>query len=468
MNRFDPQRSTALAPSEVEALAGRVSGPVVTPGGEQYDAERAGYQIVRSHRPDLIVGAVGAADVRTAVEFATDHGLPVAVQGTGHALSGIAAEGGVLVNTTRMSGVRVNPETGEAWVAAGTPWSRVVHEAAPAGLAPLSGSLPSLGAVAYTLGGGLGLLSRRYGYAADHVRGLDVVTADGRLRNVTANSDPDLFWALRGGRDNFGIVTGMEIGLLPVTALYGGGMFFDGANAIGVFETWIQWTTTVPDEMSSSIALISFPDVPALPEPLRGRHIVHVRFAYTADDLSGGEPLVAPLRALDPIIDTLNELPYTQAGTIYNDPPVPGAFEGDTAMMGPLDAGAVRAILDHAGPHAPVPHIVELRHLGGRIAAPPPVGNAVGHRDASYLFNISSRLERADIDEIRPAHDRLLKAIAPWTTGGRALNFMNGENAGTVVDTAYEATTLRRLTRLKSIYDPQNTFRHNHNIRPAE
>jgi FAD/FMN-containing dehydrogenase len=460
MNRFDLKR-------DKETLGKQVRGPVLTSADEQYDAERAGNQTTRWHRPDLVVGAAGPADVQATVAFARDHGLPVAVQGTGHALSAIAAEGGVLINTSRLTGIRLNAEAGTAWLAAGTKWDQVIHETAPAGLAPLSGSAPNIGAVSYTLGGGLGLLSRRYGYAADHVRGLEVVTADGRLRQISADADSDLFWALRGGRDNFGVVTGMEIDLMPITTLYGGGLFFAHESAAAIFETYVRWTDTVPDEMSSSLALISFPDVPALPDPLRGRHVVHVRIAYAGDDLSAGESLVAPLRAVGPVVDTLGELPYTAAGSIHNDPVGPGTFESGTAMLGELDATAVRAILDLAGPHAKVPHVVELRHLGGRLAHAPAVPNAVGNRDARYVINVISRLERADITEIRPAHERMFEAIAPWTTGGRCLNFLNGERDADYVRSAYEPKDYQRLTELKATYDPQNIFRLNHNIPPA-
>ena len=468
MSRFDQEgnKVASVDASAIDALTKRVRGPVFAAGDEQYDAERAGHQTTRWHRPDLVVGAAGPADVMAAVAFASSHGLPVAVQGTGHALAAVAAEGGVLINTSRIQGIRVNAQESTAWIAAGMRWDQVIHEAAPAGLAPLSGSAPGIGAVSYTLAGGLGLLSRRYGYAADYVRGLDVVTADGRLRHVSEDSDPDLFWALRGGRDNFGVVTGMEIGLVPVTTLYGGGLFFAAELVTEVFDAYLQWTATMPDEMSSSVAMISFPDVPALPEPLRGRYVVHVRIAYAADDLGVGEHLVAPLRAVGPFLDTLGELAYTEAGSIHNDPPIPGTFESGTAMLGELDAAAVRAIFDLAGPHAPVPHVVELRHLGGRLAHPPAVGNAVGNRDARYALNVVSRLERADITEVRPAHKGIFEAIEPWSTGSRALNFMNGENDAEYVRSAYDAKDYQRLAELKAIYDPENIFRLNHNIPP--
>ena len=450
-------------------LTDELTGRVLRPGDDGYDEERSGWQTARRHRPDLIVAAEGPADVQAAVAYADRRGLPVAVQGTGHAAAAVAAEGGVLITTERMSGVHVDPSTRTARVSAGTRWTDVVREAAAHGLAPLSGSAPNVGAVSYTLGGGLALLSRTYGYAADHVRGLDVVTAEGRLRHASPDSEPDLFWALRGGRDNFGVVTAMEIELMPVATLYGGALVFGYDKAAEVFEEYVRWTGTVPDAMNSSIALIAMPDVPALPPPMRGRHTVHVRIACVEGGTPGlGERLVAPLRALGPFADTLGTLAYADAGSIHNDPVAPGAVESETAMLGGLDAQAVRTLLDLAGPHAPVPHVVEIRHLEGVLAHPPAQPNAVGNRDAKYLLSVVSRLERAPAEAVRPAHARLLEAVAPWSTGGRFLNFMNGSEAAAPaqVATAYRAEDHLRLRRIKAVYDPKNTFRLNHNIPP--
>lgn len=452
---------------EIDALIGLVQGPVFVPGDGGYDAERAGFQTASRHRPDVVVGATGAEDVRAAVEFAGEHGLPVAVQGTGHALLSVAGEGGVLITTRRMSGVRVDAEVRTAWIEAGVRWEQVIEEAAPHGLAPLSGSAPDVGAISYTLGGGLGLLSRQYGYAADHVRSIDVVTADGQLRRVTADSDPDLFWALRGGRDNFGVVTGLEVELVPVARLYGGGLFFSGELAAEVLDTYRNWTTTVPDELTSSVALIPFPDLQGVPEPLRGQYVAHVRVAYTGD-AEDGERLVAPLREIGPrLIDTLEEMPYTAAGSIYNDPTVPHAYSADNAMLHGLDASAVRTVLEVAGPDAPVPCIVQLRHLGGALSRPPSTPNAVGHRDAEYLLVVISPLEGFDLGAVRPVHQRLIEALAPATIG-RCLNYMYGEKpTAEQVRTAYDPTDYQRLTELKDVYDPNNIFRLNHNIPSA-
>jgi FAD/FMN-containing dehydrogenase len=441
-----------------------VSGRVLRPGDDGYDEERSGFQRAVAHRPDVIVGATTAADVRAAVEYASAHDLPVAVQGTGHGLS-IAGAGGVLITTGRMTAVRVDAATRTARFEAGSNWEAVIAQAAEHGLAPLSGGAPKVGAVSYTLGGGLGLLARRYGYAADHVRAVDVVTADGSPRHVTADSDPDLFWALRGGRDNFGVATALEVELVPLARLYGGGLFFAEAVPDAV-HAYLQWTATVPEEMTSSVGLIPFPDIPAVPEPLRGRYVAHIRIAYTGD-VEEGERLVAPLRAVGPrLIDGLQDMPYTASGSIYNDPVAPDAYYGNSAMLSSLDASTLQTVLDVAGPDAPVPCIVELRHLGGALARPPAVPNAVGHREAQHVLRTISPLAAADLDAIRPVHDRLFEALAPSTLG-RCLNFIYGPHTADQTRSAYDEDDYVRLTELKAVYDPANLFRLNHNIVPA-
>src|SRR5919108_3304565 len=210
---------------------------IVRPSDEGYDSERAGFQRAVEHRPALIVRATRPEDVRAAVELAAGERRPVGVKATGHGVTTAAGDEAVLIATDRMSGVRIDPARRTAYVEAGVRWGQVIEQAAADGLAPLSGSSPDVGAIAYTLGGGLGLMSRRYGYAADHVRSIDVVTADGRPRHVTPDgAGADLFWALRGGRDNFGVVTGLEVDLVPVTRLYGGGLYFAAEHVGEVVE----------------------------------------------------------------------------------------------------------------------------------------------------------------------------------------------------------------------------------------
>jgi FAD/FMN-containing dehydrogenase len=448
-----------------EALAERMQGRVLVPGDDGYDDERTGYDLSVEHRPAIVVAAASAEDVAAGVRFARAHDLAIAVKATGHG-GCVAADDAMLITTGRMAGTSVDPESATARVEAGVRWNSVIDEAAAFGLAPLSGSAPFVGAVGYTLGGGLGVLARRYGYAADHVRSLEVVVADGSVLLATPDEHPDLFWGLRGGKDNFGIVTSMTVDLFPVASLYGGGLFFAAADAARVLEAYVAWTSTVPEEMTSSLALLRLPDVDAVPDPLRGRFVVHVRIAHCGPQ---GDVLVAPLRAAaPPILDTVTEIPYTASGTIHNDPPDPVAAYAETALLRELDSGAVDALLATAGPDVDGPTVVELRHLGGALGRMPAIPNAVGHRDAAFTLFSVSVAEPARLDAIRAANRALFDALRPWDHGGVFINFLAGEHsAGEPVRNAYETADFDRLRALKSRYDPDNVFRLNHNIAPA-
>ncbi|HEY8523516.1 MAG TPA: FAD-binding oxidoreductase [Acidimicrobiales bacterium] len=462
----------------ITKLSDEVRGPVLTPGQPGYDDERAGFQRDLDHRPGVIVGALDAADVQAAVRFAAAEGRPVAVQATGHGRVAGAGENAVLISTRRMAAVRVEPDGPDgptAGVEAGATWTPVIEQAAAHGLAPLSGSSPDVGVVGYTLGGGFGLLSRRYGYAADRVRRIEVVTADGERRLATPESEPDLFWALRGGRDNLGVVTGIEVELFPVPRLYGGGLYFAAEHAAAVLDAYRRWTATVPDAMGSSLGLVPIPDLPMVPEPIRGRYVAHLRIAY-AGDAAEGERLVAPLRAVAPrLLERLEEMPYTASGTIHNDPPVPHAYHGSGLLLRALDDDGARAVLDLAGPEAAVPTVVQLRHAGGAMRTPPPVPNAVGHRDAELLLSVISIVgedgDAEGADAARAAahelHGKLAAALAPLTAGA-SLNYLYGRGATSeLVRAAYEPATRRRLAELKRAYDPDNLFRLNPNVPPG-
>lgn len=425
----------------------QVTGPVLRPGDDRYDAERTGFQLAAAHRPDVIVAAADAGDVRAALAYAAARDLPVAVQASGHGLA-TAATGGVLVGTRRLTGLRIDPDARTVRAEAGVRWADVITTAAAHGLAPLNGSAPGVGVAGYTLGGGLGLLARQYGYTADHVRAIDVVTPDGRARHVTPDTEPDLFWALRGGRDNFGVVTALEIGLVPLTRVYGGGLYLPAGP--GVLEAWHAWTATVPEELTSSLAMIPFPDVPGVPGLLRGRHIAHIRVAFTGA-FEDGERLVAPLRALGhALIDTLTDMPYTESAAIYSDPADPHAYRGTNALVRDLDTATLKTIFDLAATS-----VVQLRHLGGALSRPPEHPSAIGFRDAAYLVSALA----GDIEG--PA--AITDALAPVTLG-RFLNYMYGAADAAAL---YEPDTYRRLTELKARYDPANRFHAGHNIPPA-
>lgn len=447
-----------IPPGAVAALAAEVDGDVLLPWDEDYAAERAGFNRVAQHQPALIVAAAGAADVRAAVTFAADYGLPVAVQATGH---GIAAPtlGGVLISTRRMDHVTVDPVARTARVAAGARWEQVITAAAAHGLAPLNGSSPLVGVVGYTLGGGMGLLARKYGYAADHVTRIAVVTADGRLLSVTEKHLPELFWGLLGGKGNFGVVTAMEFELVPVTRLYGGGLYYDGADAAEVLHAWRRWAADVPEELVTSIALLRLPDLPQVPEFLRARLMVHVRVAHLGS-AEEGEELLRPMRAAAPVVlDEVGEMPYTSVADIHRDPVDPMPYNERCITLRELDEAAVDRLLAVAGPGADADDLmVELRLLGGALGRPSPVPNAVGNRDAAFT-----------LATLAPGPTRVLDALAEWGTGGRYLNFLSGPDTADEewVRACWPPETHARLTALKRAYDPQNLFRANHNILPT-
>ena len=278
-----------------------VAGSVLLPGDAGYDEERAVWNLNHELVPAVIVVPESAADVQAAVTFAARQHRPVLVKTTGHQIVG-HAHGAVVIATHRMNDVTIDAAGRTARVGAGVLWSEVIAKAAKAGLAPLNGSNPTVGVAGYTLGGGLSpTLGRSHGYAADHVRSLDVVTADGKLRHVNAESEPELFWALRGGKGNFAVVTALEFDLFPVSRLYGGAIYFPGDRTADVLRVWADWHPSTPETMVTSIAVMRMPAMTGVPEPVRGKFLVSVRIAYngtTAD----GERMVEPLRAVAPAV----------------------------------------------------------------------------------------------------------------------------------------------------------------------
>jgi len=448
-------------------------------GDAGYDALRSGFNIALDHRPELIIDATNPADVIAAVKEAAETARPVGVMNTGHGPS-VAADAAVLVRTGRMRRVEVDPVRRTARIEAGAVWRDVIEPAAAHGLAPLNGSSPAVGAVGYALGGGVGLLARRFGFAADHVRSMDVVTADGQLRHVTASADADLFWALRGAGANFGVVTAMEVDLFPVSSLLGGELCFGSEVSQEVLHAYASWAREVPEALASSLLLLSYPEDPAVPPQLRGRHITHLRIAFTGEDLAKGEQCVQRLRRIGPpVLDTVRVMPYADIGTIHHEPteePVP-AFDRNI-LLREFDSDAALVLSKHAGPAAEAPFLTELRAWGGALSRPSAVPNAVGGRNAAFsLLAISDRSA-----DNRTRRDDLLTAMSPWAhrqphssecprtagvTGMTFTNFAGVEDSSLdAVRRAYLPEDFRRLQAIKAVYDPHNMFRINFNIPP--
>ncbi|WP_312034272.1 FAD-binding oxidoreductase [Actinoplanes sp. TBRC 11911] len=462
---------TETALLEVAELRATVAGPVYLPGDEGYAAEVASNNLNNPLAPAVAVGVLSAADVQAAVRFAASRGLPVAVKATAHQVTR-DAEGAVLINTSRMQGVRIDPDTRTGRAEAGVRWRTVVAESVPHGLAPLSGSAPGVGVVGYTLGGGQGpVLGRTHGYAADHVTRIELVTADGSLGAVTADSDPGLFWALRGGKGNFGVVTAIEFELFPVTDFYGGGVHFAGEDLADVLSVWRTWAPELPEEATTSFAVQRLPPLPDLPAPLRGAFVLHVRFAYLGA-AADGERLFAPIRAAAPaLLDAVQTRPFTETALIHLDPTEPIPYYDRTTTLGEFPAEALDALVEFAGAASDNPLVsVEVRALGGAFDREPAVPDAVSTRGIPYVMFAFGVGGPEQAGEMRGWLDRMVETFAPWSAGDRRMvNFLSKEEATTPgeVRLAWGPERFDRLAGIKARVDPGNMFRMNHNIPPA-
>jgi hypothetical protein len=455
---------------DVRALAAEVAGPVLLPGDDGYAAECATFNLGHALEPAVAVGATSAADVQAAVRFAAARGMPVAVKATGHQTA-CPAHGALVICTGRMNRVTVDAAGRTARIEAGVRWRQVIDEAARGGLAPMNGSSSRVGVVGYLLGGGQSVAwSRSKGYAADHVVSLDVATADGQLRRVTAEREPELFWALRGGKGNFGVVTALEAALFPQARIYGGGIWFALEHVSAVLHAWRAWVETLPEEATSSIAVQRLPPLPSLPAPLRGASLVNVRFTHLGSAAEGGR-LIAPVRASAPaVLDTLADMPYAAIDAVYLDPPEPLPFIEGTTMLRDLPADAVDAFVALTGPQSGYPLVtVEVRHLGGAMDREPAVPNAVPTRGIPFLLfsvGVGGPAERAAM--AGPLRD-LLRGMQPWAAARSMINFMRGADGPSVeeVRAAYGPERYERLARIKRTYDPLNVFRASFDILPA-
>nr|WP_221382666.1 FAD-binding oxidoreductase [Actinoplanes polyasparticus] len=452
-------------------LRARLTGSVLVPDDAGFAEVTAGFfNSLVPHRPAVVVAPASQEEVRITVQLAAEAGVPIALSNTGHSQP-ISIDGAVLIDLRRLDDVQIDPGTATARVGPGTRWGQVVEAAAKFGLAPLCGSSPGVGVIGYTLGGGHSpFFGRLHGWAADQVESMRLVTSDGAARDVTADTDPDLFWALLGAKGNLGVVTSLTFRLIPVTRLYGGGLFFDGSAAPVVLPAWRELTDSAPRELSTSLALMTMPDLPMVPEPLRGRLVLHVRLSHLGSAEEGAD-LIAPLRAAAPLLlDSVVEMPTTALATIHNDPPAsPPALER-TALLTDLPDEAIEAVLKAAGPAAEDPvMLLELRHLGGALDEPTQITSAATAQTARYNLLLVALL-LPDLSEavLSPGLDNALARFEPFSEGTTMLNAMGTADASPRgARAAYDDTTYQRLAAVKAQYDPDNLFRFNHNIAPA-
>jgi UDP-N-acetylenolpyruvoylglucosamine reductase len=434
---------------------------VVLPGDESWDEARLAWNLAVDQRPEAVALPSSVDELSEVVRWAADEGYRIAPQGTGHMAAALGdLEGAVLVKLSGLRGVTVDPERRVARAAAGAIWIEVVEAAAEHGLAALSGSSPDVGVVGYTLGGGLSWLARKHGIGANNVEAIELVTADGELRRVDAENEPDLFWALRGGGGAFGVVTAIELSLFPYESVYAGHLWFPVERAAEVLRAWRDWTETVPEEMTSVGRVLQFPPIPEIPEPMRGNSYAVLQAIWCGGDVDEANRLLEPLRALGPAMDTFAEMPLPALSHLHMDPehPVPG--HGDGQMLDALTDDAIDAFVETV---VGKPILgAEIRHLGGAVARVQPGHGAAAAFAAPYItFAVGIAPTPEAHAAVAQAVSAFILGLEPWSATHTYLNFAEG---GRDPRDLWSETALVRLRRVKEQYDPENLIRSSHEL----
>lgn len=460
----------ALDPSAIGALRSRLRGPVLLPGDPGYDDARSVWNAMIDRRPALVIRCLGVADVVAAVEFVGEHGLALTIKGGGHNISGLAvADGAVMLDMSLMRGVRVDPAARLAWAQVGCLLGDVDRETQLHGLAAPLGFVSTTGIAGLTLGGGFGYLTRRFGWTCDSVVAFDVVTADARVVRATETEHPDLFWALRGGGGNFGVVTGFTYRLAPVgPEILGGAIVWRADEAPRILDAFRTLAEEAPPELAVAAGLRKAPPVPWLPQEVHGQDIVAYFVCYTGP-MGEGERLLAPIKKLGrPVADTVMRRTYLSQQCLLDATQPKGRRYYWKSEFLP---GHERELLDRARWHAErlaSPHsLVIFFPLHGAIDRLPPDHSPFGNRDAHSVFNIGASWERSEDDVpniawARAAWDDLRR----FSTGGTYVNFLNEEEGSDRIRAAY-GPHYERLAALKARWDPTNLFHHNKNIPPS-
>lgn len=444
-------------------LREQVDGVVLAPGDPGWDAATLAFNTAFTQEPSLVAIPANVRDVQTLVVHARENGLQVAPQRTGHNAEPLGSMDDVLLlRTDALRGVEIDVDRRVARVLSGAKWGDLVPRASELGLAALHGSTPDVSVVGYALGGGVGWYARKLGLATNSVVAIELVTADGVLRRVDHENEPELFWALRGGGGNFGVVTAIEVQLFELAEVYAGVLFFPWERSTEVLQAWLEWTRTVPDEVTSVGRILQFPPLPEIPEPLRGGRFVVVEAVVLGTESEGAE-LMAPLRALGPTLDTFAMVPPAGIAELHMDPPDPVPYTGEGQMLGELTPAAIDAFVAAAGPGSGSPLVsAEIRHLGGALRRSSERHGALDTFDASFLtFGIGMVFDDDTYRANRAQLDRLAEAFAPYDTGRQYLNFTEEE---TDPSRFYRPAAYARLQAVKADVDPDDLFRANHPI----
>jgi hypothetical protein len=460
------QTSTPYA-TIADDLRAAVRGAVTAPDDPGYDAARAAFEVGADQRPVAVVEPVDADDVAAVVGVARRAGVAVTAQAGGHGATG-GLEDAILVRTHGLRAIEVDAGARRARVGAGVRWGELHARTAPLGLYGPSGSAPGVSVVGYALGGGLSWFGRAHGFGANSVLAVELVDAAGEQRRVTADTDPELFWALRGGGGSFGLVTAVEIALYAAPSIYGGQLMWPGEAAGDVLRAWRRWVDTAPEELTSVATVFQFPPLPDVPAELHGRWVAWVGFAYAGDEASGGA-LAAPLREAlpEPMMDDVRAMGADELGSIAKEPtePLPALLRSE--LLDDVTDASIDALLGLVGPGTESGLLfVQLRHLGGALGRAPEVPSAASHLASPFMayaigVPMGGPAHAAAIAETLRA---FTGALAPVASGRAVLTFLApGEDMRRV----YDEDVLDRLRAVKERVDRDGVIRGNHALPAA-
>jgi FAD/FMN-containing dehydrogenase len=459
-----------LSSTAIDDLKANTRGRVVLPADSDYDEVRKVWNAMIDRRPAAIVRCAGVSDVRCAILFAREHGVPLTIRGAGHNIAGSAiCDDGIMVDLSQMRSVRIDPATQRAWVEPGATLADFDHEAQAFGLATPLGINSTTGVAGLTLGGGFGWLSRRFGMTVDNLRAADVVTADGEMVHASPSTHEDLFWAIRGGGGNFGAVTMFEFQLHAVgPQIYGGLVVLPMDQARDALQAYRRAAESMPEELTVWSVLRKAPPLPFLPPEVHGQPVAVFAVCYSGP-VENGPVVVEPIRQLGtPHGEHLGVMPYASWQKAFDPLLTPGARNyWKSHDFGELSDDLFDALIDAAS-RVPSPQCeIFLGQLGGQAGRVAPDAMAYPNRNAKYIVNVHARWDDAADDAacISWARD-FFDAAAPFSLGSVYVNFMTEEET-TRISAAY-GPNYTRLVAIKSRYDPHNLFRHNQNIQPVK
>jgi FAD/FMN-containing dehydrogenase len=474
MTALQTPQAPPLETTAFDELARSFRGELLLPTSPGYDTARRIWNGAIDRRPACIARCTGVADVVAAVRFARDHDLEIAVRGGGHGVAGTAVcDDGVVVDLSAMRAVWVDPADRTAWVQGGALWGDVDYETQVHGLATTGGIVGHTGVAGLTLGGGIGFLMRKHGLAVDNLLAAEVVTADGSIVRASVDEHPELFWALRGGGGNFGIVTSFRFALHPLgPTVLAGPVFWAAEDTTDVLRFYREFAASAPDELGTVVKLCSIPPLPVIPDDLHWRPAIAVACCY-AGSVEDGERAVQALREFgSPLVDVLSPKPYVTFQGGFDDTVLHGwhYYWKATNLVGLTD-DAIAVIADHAYTANSPRSYAAMFHFGGAVARVPHDATAYAGREIPHNIIIHGAWLPEESGEHAAAETawarRFLQALQPHRAGGVYVNFLDSDDDSSRVREAYGDRIYRRLAEVKAKYDPDNAFHHNKNIRPG-